>query len=71
MDKDRDQDLFYIAKEGLKAPLPPPSARFLVVRSRQRNDVYLHCECGLDAWRQKSELEPVRKWKAGRENLKI
>ena len=24
MDKYKDKDLFYIAKEGLKAPLPPP-----------------------------------------------
>ena len=24
MNKDKDKDLFYIAKEGLKAPLPPP-----------------------------------------------
>ena len=61
MDKVKDQDLFYIAREGLKAPLPPPSARFLVVWEQSNTDVDLHHECGLHAW-PKVETVQDRGW---------
>jgi hypothetical protein len=47
MDKETDRDLFYIAKEGLKAPLPPP---WKPCKTSEGEIFYFNFSTGESAW---------------------
>lgn len=47
MDLEKDKDLFYIAKEGLKAPLPEP---WKPCQTREGEIYYFNFETGKSTW---------------------